>query len=794
MEFIKKAKVHGVRVVDRFSSMNNSNSTSGGGGAGSNRQVLNSYDLIGNLFLTPTHLIFTDVEGRKDIWILHSHLASIEKLSTCTGGTPIHIRCKNFRYITFVIPKEKDAHDIYTSLLQISAPNSVSDLFCFHYLPSTDDLCDDKSKGWLKFDIKREYNRMNIPNQDWIVTSVNDNYSLCDTYPRYLVVPFSADEQTLRESATFRSKSRIPVLTYLHSNGASITRSSQPLPGISNTRCTADERLLRAILASNRGSKCLNIVDTRPMINAIANKAAGKGYEYKNHYGNIKRHFYAIENIHVMRSSLQKLMDESCGWLRHISSVIEAALFVASSVRDGISVMVHCSDGWDRTAQTCALACLMLDPYYRTIDGFEVLIEKEWLAFGHKFTTRCGHIQGSDAKQIAPIFTQFIDCVWQLTQQFPFDFEFNERFLLTLNDHVYSCQYGTFIGDCDKEREEYLVKESTYSLWALFDADITEYTNPLYVIQRKKRALIDFLDVNISPQIIRFWRAMYNRFDTGIHPREAVDDLMYVTFKHIQSLEEHIKYLEEKINEQEQLFNQQNNQESFDSYRSSDNGNDAIDDTYSFPHDDSFDSINSPLRIVRECMRRLQMQHDMHEKERLAIEPNGQESGQDSGCKANDNKVEQSSTKEAVFYEPKTEVPGPVDGLNDESDSLNELITSIKTVALDWQSFRSARNCKICQSAFNNSNTRYHCWGCGKIYCIRCIKKKMILPGHKYTQGGIEMTEDINLTETSSQASLSGSVSLQGPLFEDLCSDQKVPVCLECFKNITLGHSMDYND
>jgi len=52
------------------------------------------------------------------------------------------------------------------------------------------------------------------------------------------------------------------------------------------------------------------------------------------------------------------------------------------------SVLVHCSDGWDRTAQTCALASIMLDPHYRTIDGFLALVQKEWLHFGHKFADR----------------------------------------------------------------------------------------------------------------------------------------------------------------------------------------------------------------------------------------------------------------------------------------------------------------------------------------------------------------------------------------------------------------------
>ena len=49
-------------------------------------------------------------------------------------------------------------------------------------------------------------------------------------------------------------------------------------------------------------------------------------------------------------------------------------VFVLQAIKEGISVLVHCSDGWDRTAQTCGLASLLLDPYYRTIHGFQVLV------------------------------------------------------------------------------------------------------------------------------------------------------------------------------------------------------------------------------------------------------------------------------------------------------------------------------------------------------------------------------------------------------------------------------------
>lgn len=40
----------------------------------------------------------------------------------------------------------------------------------------------------------------------------------------------------------------------------------------------------------------------------MANKAQGKGYENETNYKNIQFHFIGIENIHVMRNSLEKLV------------------------------------------------------------------------------------------------------------------------------------------------------------------------------------------------------------------------------------------------------------------------------------------------------------------------------------------------------------------------------------------------------------------------------------------------------------------------------------------------------
>lgn len=49
-------------------------------------------------------------------------------------------------------------------------------------------------------------------------------------------------------------------------------------------------------------------------------------------------------------------------------------LCVQAVADEGVSVLVHCSDGWDRTAQACSVASILLDPFYRTIKGLMVAV------------------------------------------------------------------------------------------------------------------------------------------------------------------------------------------------------------------------------------------------------------------------------------------------------------------------------------------------------------------------------------------------------------------------------------
>ncbi|KAM7094785.1 phosphatidylinositol-3-phosphate phosphatase MTMR1 isoform 3-T3 [Ciconia maguari] len=399
-------------------------------------------------------------------------ISRVEKIGVQSHGDNscgIEIVCKDMRNLRLAYKQEEQNRlEIFENLVTRAFPVSNGlPLFAFSYKEKF------AVNGWKVYDPMAEYKRQGLPNESWKISKINSTYELCDTYPAILVVPTSVKDDDLSKVAAFRAKGRVPVLSWIHPESqATITRCSQPSVGPNDKRCKEDEKYLQTIMDANAQSHKLIIFDARQNSVADTNKM-----------------------------------------------LLAGAVRIADKIESGkTSVVVHCSDGWDRTAQLTALAMLMLDSYYRTIKGFEVLIEKEWISFGHRFAMRVGHGDDDHADaDRSPIFLQFIDCVWQMTKQFPAAFEFNELFLITILDHLYSCLFGTFLCNCEKERLKEELSTKTISLWSYINSQLDEFTNPFYV-NYENHVLYPVASLNH----LELWVNYYVRWNPRMRPQVPI--------------------------------------------------------------------------------------------------------------------------------------------------------------------------------------------------------------------------------------------------------------------------------
>ncbi|XP_072211288.1 myotubularin-related protein 9-like isoform X2 [Excalfactoria chinensis] len=480
----------------------------------------------GTLCITSHHLLLSSCPGGDgqpsavELWLLIRNVDAVEKRLAGSSGT-ITLRCKDLKVLQLEIPGMEECLNIASSIEALSSVDSVMMMYPFFHRPQSLRL----EEGWPLLSMEQHFQHIATQTNQWRLSDVNQDFSICPTYPPAVIVPAAVSEETLRRAARFRQGGRFPVLSYYHTrNGTVMLRSGQPLTGPNRKRCPEDEMLLGSVL--DEGERGF-IIDTRSAQAAKQARMTGGGTEPKSSYPQWKRLHRPLERGRPLQESFIKLVEacndaslgmdrwlgrlESCRWLSHVKAALSTACVAAQCLdREESSVLVHGAEGTDTTLLVTALAQVILEPGCRTLKGFQGLLEREWIQAGHPFHLRCAHSAYSHArlKQEAPLFLLFLDCVWQLSRQFPFSLEFSEGLLLTLFDNAYASDYGTFLCNNEKERCLCKVKESTHSLWAWLDQpeERKKYLNPLY----SPNPLVIW--PSVEPQSIQLWQGLFFRW------------------------------------------------------------------------------------------------------------------------------------------------------------------------------------------------------------------------------------------------------------------------------------------
>ncbi|XP_007949157.1 myotubularin-related protein 11 [Orycteropus afer afer] len=269
----------------------------------------------------------------------------------------------------------------------------------------------------------------------WRVSTVNDRFDIATSLPRYVLVPNRTLDSEVRRAFGHFHQGRGPRLSWHHPGGSDLLRCGGFYTASDPSK--EDIRTMESMLQA--GHSDVVLVDTSDELPSLTDVQLA----------HLRLRALCLPDSSVAEDKWLSAL-EGTRWLDYVRSCLRKAsdisVLVTSRVR---SVVLQEHGDRDLNGLLSSLVQLLLAPEARTLLGFQSLVQREWVAAGHPFLTR---LWGTGANEEAPVFLLFIDCVWQLLQQFPAEFEFSEFFLLALHDSVRVPDTLTFLRDSPWER------------------------------------------------------------------------------------------------------------------------------------------------------------------------------------------------------------------------------------------------------------------------------------------------------------------------------------------------------
>ncbi|XP_076683538.1 myotubularin-related protein 10-B isoform X3 [Andrena cerasifolii] len=411
----------------------------------------------------------------------------------------IFIICKNLRTwsFSFKFSPIGQVNMLLTALLHHAFPSRHHLLFAYDYSEAYYSSLDKAVRLFRDISDWHSELERTMSNEKfrkfWRLSTVNVDFKLCRSLSRYIIVPTCITDSQLMDAAKHFQGNRPPIWSWSSVHGAALVKMSELSPLVTNRM---QENIMFENVRKSHPQKMAPIVlelnkDVSVKLIAVAFSKFATLCSPEN-----------IRQFWLQDNNFYSLV-EGTKWLKYVSYCLQKAVEACEHLHLGFSVILQ-GAGTDTCCIVSSLVQLLLDPYFRTVTGFQSLLQKEWVAGGHPFCDRLGHIAKRSSEKQSPLFLLYLDCVWQLSQQFPGDFEFTETYLTTLWDAAHVSIFDTFIFNCEKDRV----------------AAATEPTKPLIL-----RSVWDWREQFSEQDILLFYNPLYSPREVGGRDKSIIKPL-----------------------------------------------------------------------------------------------------------------------------------------------------------------------------------------------------------------------------------------------------------------------------
>ncbi|XP_038644624.1 myotubularin-related protein 10-like, partial [Scyliorhinus canicula] len=309
--------------------------------------------------------------------------------------TELIIYCKDFRIIRFRFDESipESARKICLVIAHYSQPKDLQLLFGFAYAgekcqpsvngtdPEVDGLQTSLFETYSDWD--REIKRTGA--SEWRVCSVNEHYATSTSLPEYFVVPSSLADEDLKQLVPSFNGDRIPMWCWYHWTGSALVRMANIKPGPKLRK--HNTRILKAIAQSHPEKSEVFKSDLDKNLPSISEVQAAL----------VRLKQMCINDFFDETDEKWLSSLENTQWLEYVRLFLKHSAELAQWMyNENISVIIQEEEGRDLSCVIASVIQVMADPHFRTMLGFQSLMQKEWVVAGYRFLDRCNHLGESE--------------------------------------------------------------------------------------------------------------------------------------------------------------------------------------------------------------------------------------------------------------------------------------------------------------------------------------------------------------------------------------------------------------